>query len=113
MSLLQRMVVNVLTFVSLTVLLPNLVHVSDFTTALLAALVLALLNMFVGPILQILTLPLTVITFGLFSFVINAGMLELTSFFIKGIQFSSFWAALLTALVLSLVNSVVVNNTFE
>lgn len=110
MSLIQRIIVNVLTFISLTVLFPSMVHVESLWYAILAAFVLAFLNMFIAPILNLLTLPLTLLTFGLFSFIINAGMLELTSFFVSGIQFSSFWSALLTAFVLSLVNGVVIKN---
>ncbi len=73
---------------------------------LVAALVLGILNAIVRPILIILTLPVTVVTLGLFLFVINAGMLKLTSAMVDGFQVEGFWSAVFGALVLSLVSLV-------
>lgn len=109
MSYFQRIVVNTLTFISLAVLFPQMIHVSSIWTAVLASFVLSVLNMFVKPILTILSLPLTLVTFGLFSFVVNAAILKLTSFFVGAANFgfASFGVAFLVAIVMSLVNVVV------
>ena len=109
MSYLQRIVVNTLTFISLAVLFPNVVYVNSIWTAISASFVLSILNMFVKPILMILSLPLTLITLGLFTFVINAAILKLTSFFIgeSNFGFSSFGVALFVAILMALVNVIV------
>lgn len=113
MTFLQRVIVNLLTLVTIAVLFPSWVHVSGLTAGIFAAVVLALLNMVVKPILELISLPITILTLGLFSFVINAGMLELTSVLVDGLSISSFWIALLIALILSFVNSVVTRNMIE
>ncbi len=109
MSYLQRIIVNTLTFISLAVLFPNMVYVDSIWTALLASFVLSVLNMFVKPILTILSLPFTLITLGLFTFVINAAILRLTSFFIgaSAFGFASFGSAFLVAILMALVNVIV------
>ncbi|MBP1044934.1 phage holin family protein [Enterococcus sp. BWM-S5] len=109
MTYFQRLVVNTLTFVSLAVIFPDMIFVKSLGIAIIAAFVLSVLNMLVKPILTILSLPLTLITFGLFSFVVNAMILRLTSFFVGEMNFgfSSFWAAVLMAVIMSLVNAVV------
>ena len=83
------------------------VHVDTFWTALVFALVLAVLNILVKPILIILTLPLTIITLGLFLFVVNTLVVLLASRFVDGFQISNFWWGLLFALLLSIITSVV------
>lgn len=113
MSFLQRIIINLLTLVTMSVLLPSMIHLDGLTSALFSSIVLALLNMIIKPVLSILALPITVLTFGLFSFVINAAMLELTTVFVSGFYLSSFWTALLAALILSFVNSVVTRNMLE
>ena len=86
-------------------LLPG-VHVTDFVSALLVAVVLAFLNTVVKPILTILTIPITFFTLGLFLLVINAAMILLASKLITEFHVSGFWWALLFSLILSLVTSV-------
>lgn len=85
-------------------LLPG-VDVHDYWTALLVALVLSLVNIFVKPFLILLTIPLTFITLGLFLLVINALMILLTDYFIDGFFVDGFWWALLFSLILSVFNS--------
>ena len=82
------------------------ISVDSPTTALIAALVIGLVNATVGLILKVLTFPLTVLTLGLFWFVINALMLELASVFVRGFQVRGFLAAFIGAIVLSIVSSV-------
>lgn len=108
----QRIVVNALVFLALSGFSPSNFYVSSVWIALGASLVLALLNMTVKPILFILSLPITILSLGLFSIVINAAMLSLTAAFMgSGFQFSSFWITMLVALILSLVNTFFNNRT--
>src|SRR3989344_5912336 len=72
--------------------------------ALIAAVVLGALNLFVRPILIILTLPITILTLGLFSLVINAVLVLLASALVPGFAVDGFWTALLFAIVLAIIN---------
>ena len=90
----------------LTYLLPGIM-VKSFGSALLAAAVIALLNSIVRPILIVLTLPVTVVTLGLFLLVINALMFWLAGSMLSGFEVSSFWWALAGAIVYSLLSMVV------
>src|SRR5271156_7168969 len=81
------------------------ISVSGPVAALIAALVIGFINATVGVVLKILTFPLTLVTLGLFWFVINALMLELASAFVQGFQVRSFGAAFIGAIVLSIVSS--------
>lgn len=85
-------------------LLPG-VHIDDFLTGFLLAAVIILINLTLKPILILLTLPLTLITFGLFLLVINALMILLADHFIDGFSVEGFWWAILFAIVLSIINS--------
>ena len=80
MTYFQRLVVNTLTFISLSVVFPGMIHVRGIMPAIIAAFVLSILNMLVKPVLTILSLPFTLLTFGLFSFVVNAAILQMTRF---------------------------------
>ena len=81
------------------------VHIDTIGTAIIFALVLALLNAIVKPILVMLTLPVTVITIGLFLFVINAIIILLADKIMDGIKIDGFWWALLFSIILSLFSS--------
>lgn len=80
------------------------IHVAGFWIALVVAIILGLLNVFVKPILTILTLPITLITFGLFSFVINALLFWFTAAIIDGFEVEGFLVALLGSLVVTIIN---------
>jgi putative membrane protein len=82
------------------------VTVTGLFAALVTALVLGFLNAIIRPILLILTLPLNILTLGLFTFVINALLIMLTSAIVPGFEVRNFWWALLFSLVLSLINYV-------
>ena len=82
------------------------ISVSGPTAALIAALVIGLVNATLGLLLKILTFPLTILTLGLFWFVINALMLELAAWLVNGFYVRNFIAALIGAVMLSLVSSV-------
>jgi putative membrane protein len=80
------------------------IHIRDFGEALLAALVLGIVNFLVRPLLVLVTLPITIITLGLFLIVINALMLMLTGAIVPGFKVDSFGAAVLGGLLLGLFN---------
>jgi putative membrane protein len=83
------------------------VEVKSFTSALIAAFVIALFNMFLRPILVILTLPVTVLTLGLFMFVINALMFWAAAGMLDGFHVNGFVAALIGSLLYSLAGMVI------
>src|SRR5271170_7634769 len=80
------------------------IHVRGAVAALIAALAIGLINATLGLLLKIITFPLTLLTLGLFWFVINAVMLELASAFVPGFHIRSFGAAFIGGIVLTLVN---------
>lgn len=105
MNLIIRLLVTALAaFLLAQYILPG-VHIDGFTTAIVFAIVLGLLNLIVKPVLSILGLPLTVITFGLFSLVINAVIILLTDYFVDGMVVDGFWWALIFSVALSVVTS--------
>lgn len=80
------------------------IRVESFTTALVAALVLGLVNVLIRPILVLLTLPVTVLTLGLFIFVINGLLFWAVANFVGGFQVSGFWSAMAGAILYSLLS---------
>lgn len=85
------------------------VHIDRFSTAVLFALILAVMNALVKPLLVILTLPVTIITLGLFLFVVNALIILLVDKMLGGVQIDGFWWALLFSLLLSAISSILVS----
>jgi putative membrane protein len=83
------------------------VRVGSFFSALWVALFLGIVNILVRPVLIFITLPINILTLGLFTFVINAVLILLASSVIKGFEVAGFWWALLYSIVLSLVNYVI------
>ncbi len=82
------------------------IHIDTFWTAIVFAVVLAILNIFVKPLIILLTLPVTILTLGLFLFIINAIVVLLASRFVDGISIANFAWALIFSLILSVVTSV-------
>jgi putative membrane protein len=103
MRLLVNWLLSALALLVVSRLVPGF-YVSGIGTALVAAIVIGLINATIGFFLKIITFPLTVLTLGIFWIVINAIMLELATFFVRGFQIRGFWAAFIGAIVLSLVN---------
>ncbi len=103
LSLIVAWLVNTVSLLALAWLIPA-VQVRSFGTALAAALVLSLLNVLIRPVLFILTLPVTVITLGLFIFVINGFLFWLATHFLDGFAVRSFWWAVFAAFVYSLIS---------
>jgi len=102
-GIILRWIVLTLAIVIAAYLFPG-IHVSSFGAAFLSALVLGILNAFFRPVLIILTLPINILTLGLFTFVINAFLLMMTSGVIGGLIVDSFGSALLGSLIISLVS---------
>lgn len=114
-TFLFRWVINAIAFMAIAMIIPGF-EVTSFGYALLAAFVLGLVNAFVRPLLFILTLPVTIITLGLFVFVLNALMLWLVSTVVDGFEVDGFVPAFLAALLLWLVGwgtSVLIKHTKE
>jgi putative membrane protein len=103
MRLLLNWVLSALAVWIVAQLVPG-VHVSGAVAALIAALAIGFINATIGLLLKIITFPLTLVTLGLFWFVINALMLKLASALVPGFQVRGFGAAFIGAIVLSLVN---------
>ena len=82
------------------------IHIDTFWTAFVFAVVLAILNIFLKPVLILLTLPVTILTLGLFLFVVNALVVLLASRFVDGISIANFWWGLLFSLLLSIITSI-------
>ena len=80
--------------------------IDSYTTAIIIAVVLAILNVLVKPILILLTLPATILTLGLFLFVINAILILIASNLIDGFQIDSFGTALIASLVITIISSI-------
>lgn len=110
MKFLIRVVVNALVLIAMAGMFPNLVFVQNFGVALLTGLILAILNSTIRPFLQLISLPVTVLSFGFFALIINAFMLELATHFVGNqVMIPSAWSVLLVSIVLSIVQSIVFN----
>lgn len=108
--MLKRFIVHLVVTALLLVLVSQFVsgvHVRNLPVALLAALVLGIVNFLVRPILVLITLPVTILTLGLFLIIINALMLELTSVLVSGFVVQNFVSALIAAVLLGVFNLVV------
>ncbi|MGE0566347.1 MAG: phage holin family protein [Bacteroidia bacterium] len=104
MKFLANIIISALAVIISSYLLPG-VQVDSFLTSLLVALVLAFLNAIVKPLLTILTIPITLITMGLFLAVINALMILWAAKLVDGFQVKGFWWAILFSFILTLISS--------
>jgi putative membrane protein len=105
MNLIISLLINSVAVFATGYLLPG-INIQSFWTAILVAIVLGVLNTFLKPILSILALPITILTLGLFQLVINALIVLLVSAIIPGFGVENFWWALLFAIVLSIISSI-------
>ena len=103
MRLLLVWLINAAALLALPYLMSS-IQVDSFAAALIAALVLGLINTFIRPLLVLLTLPATVLTLGLFIFVINGFLFWLVGSFVQGFHVAGFWSALLGAIVYSIIS---------
>jgi len=98
-----HLLLNAAVFLVLSKILPGF-YVSGWGSAILASLVLGLVNATIGLILKIITFPLILLTFGLFLFVVNAIVILLVAFLVPGLSINGFLPALIAAVILSAVN---------
>jgi putative membrane protein len=106
MKLILRLIITAILVIVISYLLKGIV-VDSFIAALKVAVVLALLNFLVKPVLVLLTLPVTIFTFGLFLLVINAILILLCDNLVDGFHVANFWMALFFSIILSLSQSLV------
>lgn len=97
MKFILRLILTAAALFGITYLVPG-ITVDNYTTALIAAVIFGLVNVLIKPILLVITIPVNIITLGLFTLVINAGMFWLTAYLVKGFSVadftSAFWGAL-------------------
>ncbi|HYC29985.1 MAG TPA: phage holin family protein [Chitinophagaceae bacterium] len=105
MGLILKLIVNAIAVFAAAHLLPG-VSVDGFTTAIIVAIVLGVLNLFVKPVLILLTIPITLLTLGLFLLIINALIVLLCDSLIDGFEVDGLLYALLFSLVVSLISAV-------
>ena len=103
MDLVISLVLNALALMAVAYLLGGF-RIRSFWSALMLAIVLALVNTFVRPVALLLALPINLITLGLFTFVVNAAMLKLSSFIVRGVSVDGWKTAIIAALLLSLIS---------
>lgn len=105
MNIIIRWVINALALYATAWLLDG-VHVSGFGAAMVAAAVLAIVNAIIRPILILLTLPVNLLTLGLFTFVINGGLLLLVSRVVRGFEVSGLLTAVVASLILTVISAI-------
>jgi putative membrane protein len=103
MRILLVWLINALALIAVAYLVPS-IHVSSFTSALVAALILGLVNAVIRPVLVLLTLPVTVVTLGLWILVINALLFWFVGSFVRGFVVEGFWAGLIGSILFSIVS---------
>lgn len=104
----QRIIINTVMLLAMAGLFRNGLYIKNIWTAILAAVILGILNALVKPFLQLLALPLTILSFGLFGLVINGVVLWLTAWVVgDGFRFASFGWAVFIAIVMSVVNMII------
>ena len=106
LGILLRWLVNTLVLLGISYILPG-IYFENFYAALITALVLGVINALIKPLIIILTLPINILTLGLFTLVINAALFWLVSTFVKGFYLSGFWTAFWAALIFSVVSAVI------
>ncbi|MGR3741528.1 phage holin family protein [Companilactobacillus sp. DQM5] len=110
MRIITKTIIYTLLFLAIAQILPQYFILDSAMTALVASFILVLLNLTVKPILHIISFPITILTFGLFSIVINAIILEITSVFMSGkFEFTSFGGAILVSILLSIASTIITN----
>src|SRR4051794_2595182 len=103
MRVLLAWLINAFALVAVAYLMPD-ISVASFTTALIAALVLGLINAVVRPVLVLLTLPVTIITLGLFIFVLNGLLFWFVGSFVSGFHVAGFWSGVVGAIIFSVIS---------
>lgn len=108
-SILLRLLVNTLSVFLTAWILGDAVYLNGFSSAIGVAIILGFLNVFLKPLLIFFTLPATLLSFGLFLFVVNAAVIMIADSMLSGFGVANFWWALLFSLVLSFISSLLRN----
>jgi len=103
--LIAKWVLNALALYIVSKIIPGIM-LTDFGSALVAAIVIGLMNALVKPILLLLTLPINILSLGLFTFVLNAALLLLASSLTPGFKIEGFWTAVIGSILLSLISTI-------
>ncbi len=111
MKILAEWIIRAFILLATTYFVPGF-KIDSYTTAFVVALVLGILNMFVKPVLIFFTLPATILSLGLFLFVINAILLVITARLVEGFQINSFFTAIVAAVVITILSSLL-NTVFR
>jgi putative membrane protein len=106
MNLISRLLINVLAILLVAYYVPGITVDGGFYTALIVAIILGLFNLTIKPVLILLTLPINILTLGLFVFVINAGLFWFVASFVEEFEVDGFLPALLGTVIISIVSSI-------
>jgi len=101
---LARVIINMVAILIITYLFPGIMRVDGFYRALAVSFILGIVNAVIRPILIILTLPLTIFTFGFFLLIINGLMLGLVSYFVPGFYVSGLGGAIIGSILISIIS---------
>lgn len=104
MGIIISLLINAVAVFGVSYFLPGIV-VENFWTAIIVAVVLGIINTFIKPVLVILTLPITIVTLGLFALVINGFIIWLVGQFVPGFGVENFWWAIIFSILISIVSS--------
>lgn len=103
MKIILQLAINVFALLIVEYLIPGFI-LSDTKAAIVTAVVIGIVNTLIKPILQLITLPLSILTFGITAFLINVTLLWLTSIYVPGFEITNFATAILASIMLSLVS---------
>jgi len=104
MGLIIGLVVNVLALLAVSYIIPGFV-VADLQTAIVAAIVIGVINTFIKPVVQLIALPISFLTLGIFAFIVNVLLLMLAAHLVPGFEIESFLTAIIASIVLTLTSS--------
>ncbi len=111
MNIIIRILANSLAILIAARLIPGFIFQGSWLNLLLAGAVIAFFNGFVRPVVQLISLPITILTLGLFYIVINVAILLLAVSFVPSVQIVGFWPAFWGVIVISIVNSLISSQT--
>ena len=103
MKLIVRLAINVLALLVVEYLVPGF-ELASYQAAIVAAVVIGVVNTFIRPILQLVALPISIVTLGISAFLINVMLLWLVAYFVPGFEITSFTTAIIASILLSLVS---------
>ena len=106
MTFLIRLLVNAAALWVATRIVPGVTYTGEFLPFLAVALVFGVVNTLIGPVVKLLSLPLIILTLGLFALVVNAGLLGITAALSDRLTISGFWTAMFAALIIAIVSAI-------